>query len=100
MAYSIFYFDEVEIDIKEARSWYKATAEKLENRFVQAIENMIIKLQEWPKAYAIRYKNVRIAHPPIFPYSIHFYIDDVENRIIIIAIVHGRRHPDVAKKRL
>jgi plasmid stabilization system protein ParE len=100
MAYSIFYFDEVEIDIKEARSWYKAADEKLENRFVQAIENTIIKLQEWPKAYAIRYKNVRIAHPPIFPSSIHFYIDDVENKIVIIAIVHGRRHPNVAKKRL
>jgi plasmid stabilization system protein ParE len=100
MAYSIFYFDEVELDIKEARSWYNATDEKLENRFIQAIENTIIKLQEWPKAYAIRYKNVRIAHPPIFPYSIHFYIDDVENRIVIIAIVHGRRHPNVAKKRL
>jgi plasmid stabilization system protein ParE len=100
MVYSIFYFDEVEIDIKEARSWYKATNEKLEKRFVDAIENTIIKLQEWPKAYGIRYKNVRIAHPPIFPYSIHFYIDDVENRIVIIAIIHGRRHPDVAKKRL
>jgi uncharacterized membrane protein len=46
MAYSIFYFDEVEIETKEARSWYKATNEKLENRFVQAIENVIIKLQE------------------------------------------------------
>jgi hypothetical protein len=46
MVYSIFYFNEVEIDNKEARSWYKATNEKLENRFVQAIENAIIKLQE------------------------------------------------------
>jgi hypothetical protein len=65
MAYSIFYFDEVEIDIKEARSWYKATDEKLENRFVQAIENTIIKLQEWPKAYAIRYK-MFVLHIPQF----------------------------------
>jgi hypothetical protein len=46
MGYSIFYFDEVEMDIKEARSWYKATNEKLEKRFVSAIENTIIKLQE------------------------------------------------------
>jgi plasmid stabilization system protein ParE len=88
------------MDIKEARSLYKATNEELEKRFVSAIENTIIKLQEWPKAYAIRYKNIRIAHPPIFPYAIHFYIDDVQNRIVIISIVHGRRHPDVAKKRL
>jgi hypothetical protein len=46
MTYSIFYFDEVEMDIKEARSWYKSIDEKLENRFIQAIENTIKKLQE------------------------------------------------------
>jgi plasmid stabilization system protein ParE len=88
------------MDIKEARLWYKATNEKLEKRILEAIEKTILKVQEWPKAYAIRYKNIRIAHPPIFPYAIHFYIDDVENRIVVIAIVHGRRHPDVAKKRV
>ncbi len=100
MTYSVFYFDEVEMDIKEARLWYKSTSEKLEKRFLEAIEKTIIKLIKWPKAYAIRYKNVRIAHPKIFPYSIHFYIDDVQNRIVIIAVIHGRRHPDFAKKRL
>ena len=100
MAYQIFYFDEVEIDIKEAISRYKATDKKLEKRFIEAIEITIIRLQAWPKAYAIRYKNVRIAHPPIFPYAIHFYIDDIENTIVIIAVVHGRKHLDTAKKRL
>jgi hypothetical protein len=44
MAYSIFYFDEVEIDIKEARLWYKATNEKLEKRFLEAIEKTILKV--------------------------------------------------------
>ena len=100
MDYHIFYLDEVEIDIIEARTWYKASDTKLENRFIDAIENTILKIQAWPKAYSIRYKNVRIAHPPIFPYGIHFYIDDVQNRIVIIAIIHGRRHLDIAKKRL
>jgi plasmid stabilization system protein ParE len=100
MAYSIFYFDEVENDILEARNWYKASNEKLETRFLIAIENTIKRILEFPKAYGVRYKNIRIAHPPIFPYSIHFYIDDLQNRIVIIAIVHGRRHPDFAKNRL
>jgi plasmid stabilization system protein ParE len=100
MEYSLFYFDEVEIDIQEARNCYKADDEKLEKRFTNVIENTILKLLKHPKAYGIRYKNIRIAHPPIFPYSIHFYIDDLQNRIVIIAIVHGRRHTDFAKKRL
>jgi plasmid stabilization system protein ParE len=100
MDYSVFYFDEVEIDVSQARLWYKSVDEKLESKFVKAIENVIQRIQKLPKAYSVRYKNIRIAHPPIFPYSIHFYIDDVQNSIVIIAIVHGRRHPDVARKRI
>jgi plasmid stabilization system protein ParE len=100
MEYSVFYFDEVEIDVSQARLWYKSVDEKLESKFVKAIENVIQRIQKLPKAYSVRYKNIRIAHPPIFPYSIHFYIDDAQNSIVIIAIVHGRRHPDVARKRI
>jgi plasmid stabilization system protein ParE len=100
MEYSLFYFDEVEIDIQEARNWYKAVDEKLEKRFTNVIENTILKLLKHPKSYGIRYKNIRIAHPPVFPYGIHFYVDDLQNKIVIIAIVHGRRNPDFAKKRL
>ena len=100
MPYSIFYFDEVETDLKEAILWYKFTDKKLESRFLMAIEKAVLKLQELPKAYSIRYRNIRIAHPPVFPYSIHFYIDDDKEMVVIIAIVHGRRHPDYAKKRL
>lgn len=83
MEYALFYFDEVELDIQLARRWYKAVNEKLERRFVNAIESVILKLQRHPKAYGI-----------------HFYIDDLQNRIVIIAIVHGRRNPDFAKNRL
>ncbi len=56
MMYKLYYFDEVELDIKEARAWYRATNEKLESRFVQAVQDTILKLQTWPKAYSIRYK--------------------------------------------
>ena len=100
MAYSIFYFDEVETDFKEAKLWYRSVNEELELRFINSIEKTIFKLQEHPKAYSIRYKNVRVAHPPVFPYAIHFYIDDDKEMIVIIAIVHGRRDPDYAEKRL
>ncbi len=100
MSYSLTYFDEVEMDMIDAKLWYKATNEKLEKRFIDAIEKTIFKLIEWPKAYAIRYQNVRIAHSPVFPYSIHFYINEIQNEIVIIAIVHNRRVPDFEKKRL
>lgn len=55
---------------------------------------------ERPASYAIRYKNVRIAHPNTFPYSIHYYIDDTAHCVVIIAIIHDHRDPDTAKERV
>jgi hypothetical protein len=34
---------------------------------------------------------VRIAHTKIFPYNIHFYIDEAKKQIVIIGIVHNKR---------
>ena len=44
-----------------------------------------------PFAYSVRYRNVRIAHTEIFPYNIHFYIDEEKSHIVIIGIVHNKR---------
>jgi hypothetical protein len=44
-----------------------------------------------PSAYAIRYKNVRIAHTRIFPYNVHFFINEEAQQIVIIGVVHGKR---------
>jgi hypothetical protein len=100
MAYTLTYFDEVENDVAAAKLYYRASSEGLEKRFANAIELAILKLQQWPAAYAIRYKNVRIAYPVIFPYAIHFYIDEKKHSIIITAIVFAGRDPKIAKTRI
>jgi plasmid stabilization system protein ParE len=87
------------MDIYEAKTWYKKQKEGLELKFANAIEKVIEHILETPKSYSIRYKKIRIAHPKIFPYNIHFYIDEPNKSIVITAIIHARRHPKVAKKR-
>ena len=99
MAYSVFYFDEVATDLKEARNWYRNKNKKLETRFTLAIKETILKLQKQPNAYSIRYKNIRVANTPIFPFAIHFNFNDDKKMIVIIAIIHGKRDPEYAKKR-
>jgi len=98
--YTLNYFDEVETDVASAKAWYHSKLDGLEKRFAKAIGEAIINLQKTPTAYAIRYKNVRIAYPAIFPYAIHFFIDELQNRIVIIAIVFAGRNPDYAKNRI
>jgi hypothetical protein len=64
----------------------------LEEKFDLSVKNSIAGILKMPSAYAIRYKNIRIAHTKIFPYNIHFYIDEKEKQIIITGIVHNKRN--------
>ena len=100
MAYSALYFDEVVNDIKEAKFWYKEKKEGLEIEFALAIEQAIRLIMDMPAAYPVRYKNVRFAHPKVFPYNIHFYIDEPVQTVVIIAVVHHKQNPDFAKNRI
>ncbi len=99
MAYQLQYFDEVEVDIREAQAWYRSQKEGLEIEFAKALEKIIKQILENPRVYTVRYKKVRIAHPKIFPYNVHFYIDEADTIVVITAIVHNKRHPGIVKKR-
>lgn len=99
MPYKLLYYDEAKMDIKEAKDWYKKQRKGLEKEFAAAIKDTIINILVRPSSHTIRYKNVRIAHPDTFPYSIHYYIDDVRHYIVITAIIHDHRDPDISKSR-
>ena len=90
--YSVFYLDEVENDIIVAKQWYAEQQKSLEVRFVAAVKEALSNILKMPTAYAVRYKNVRIAHTKTFPYNVHFYIDEAKEQIVIIGIVHNKRN--------
>jgi plasmid stabilization system protein ParE len=96
----LLYFDEVLVDVQEAKHWYKEQREGLEVEFAAAIEKTIMQILKMPEAFAVRYKNIRIAYPKRFPYSIHFYLDDYKATVVITAIIHSKRQPKTAKKRV
>ncbi|MBO9572424.1 MAG: type II toxin-antitoxin system RelE/ParE family toxin [Chitinophagaceae bacterium] len=99
MAYKILYFDEARLDIQEAKLWYRTQLKGLERRFAEDIKNAILRLKERPSVHAIRYQNIRIAHPDVFPYSVHFYIDEENKTVVIISIVHNSRDPLFTQER-
>jgi len=99
MALKLFYYDEVGQDIREARKWYREQQLGLDNRFAADVKLSISRLQKNPLNYEVKYRNVRIAYCDIFPYGIHFYIDEAATQLIIIAIVHQQRNPEYSKKR-
>lgn len=70
----------------------------LSQRFTQAVKTTIVDLQKHPTFYAIRYKNIRVAHTSKFPYAVHFFIDN--DLIVITAIIYGGRDPNMAFERV
>jgi mRNA-degrading endonuclease RelE of RelBE toxin-antitoxin system len=98
--YNSQYLDQVFTDIQEAKIWYKEQKEGLEVEFALAIETAIEKVLKMPTSYSTRYKNIRIAHPKIFPYNIHFYIDEVNEIVVFTAIIHNKRKPKLAINRV
>lgn len=99
MRYQLTYYQEVANDIGEAKLWYHNQLPGLEKRFAKDIKKAITRLKASPFIHAIRHKNIRVAHPDVFPYAIHYYVDDVMKRIVIIGVVHNSRNPTFLSNR-
>lgn len=93
MALSLHYLDVVKSDIHEAKDWYKKQKPGLQKEFALEVKKCIHRLQKNPLHYEVKYRNVRTAFTEVFPYAVHFYIDEPAHRIVIIAIIHQSRDP-------
>ena len=91
MMYKVLYLDEVENDIAVAKQWYAERQKDLDARFAVAVKETLSNISKMPSAYATRYRNIRIAHTRVFPFNVHFYIDETKAQVVITGIVHNRR---------
>ncbi|MES2702356.1 MAG: plasmid stabilization system [Bacteroidota bacterium] len=86
-------------EFRMAREWYRQQLVKgLSDRFAKSVKDTVARIQFNPYAFAVRYKNVRIAHTNIFPYALHFYLDN--DTIIITSIIFQGRNPLIARSRV
>ncbi|MDR1171962.1 MAG: hypothetical protein LBL24_05875 [Bacteroidales bacterium] len=97
--YPVLYLDEVRNDILCAKQWYAEQQDGLEDHLVSAIKEAVANIMKTPSAYAVRYKDVRIAHTKVFPYNIHFFIDEAKGQVVITGIVHNKRKDALFLKR-
>jgi hypothetical protein len=99
MKYKYYIIPPAREEFRLAREWYQQQHVKgLGSRFAQAVKVLIAKIRTNPFAYAIRYKDVRIAHTHTFPYALHFYLQD--DTIIITSIIFQGRNPLISRSRI
>ena len=82
-------------DIKEAALWYNKKQKGLGKRFTKEIRRKTNLLRQEPYEVAIRYDDVRTAILDVFPYMIHYSIDESQKLIVISAVLHTSRSPDI-----
>lgn len=86
-------------DIKEAAKWYNERQPGLGKRFTQHVRQKVKFIRQNPKAVAIRYDDSRTAVLDVFPYMIHFTIDEENKLVIISAVLSTHRDPEMWKER-
>ena len=75
-------------DVHEAAAWYNSKQKGLGKRFVQAIRDKVQYIKQNPKASPVRYDDVRTAVLDVFPFMIHYTIEEQNKTVIITAVFH------------
>ncbi len=86
-------------DIREVAIWYNEKQKGLGKKFTVQVRDTIYLIKQNPKAYNVRYDDVRTAVLSVFPFMLHYTIDEKNKTIIISAILHTSRNPDIWKSR-
>jgi plasmid stabilization system protein ParE len=86
-------------DIQEAALWYNKQQNGLGKRFTAEVREKVHFIRQNPKASNVRYDNVRTAVLNVFPFMVHFTIDEKNKTIIISAVLHTSRNPELWKNR-
>lgn len=95
--YNLSFRPLTENDIQKIVDYYDTINPKLSDVFLDELEISIKHIQNMPKACQKRLGNIRAAFLKRFKYGVYFKIYD--DNIVIIAVLHSSRNPEIWKKR-
>ena len=98
MKYKVIVRPEAEDDLKEAFAWYEDKRAGLGYDFLLQVDGGLNFIRKNPEIYPIEYKGTRKHLIKRFPYKIIYLVK--EEKIIILTVIHGKRRPDLIKKRI
>lgn len=82
-------------DIREAALWYSKQQKGLGLRFITEVREKVYFIRQNPKASNIRYSSIRTAGLSVFPFMVHFTVDEKNKTVIVSAVLHTSRDPEL-----
>ncbi len=98
MNFSVKLRSEAQKDIEESAKWYEQQRENLGFDFLDEIDKSCLLIEHDPLMYEEVYKNLRRVVVERFPFNIFYFVE--EESIVIVAVIHGSRHPKKWQKRI
>jgi plasmid stabilization system protein ParE len=93
----VIFRPEAETEAYEAFDWYESNRQGVGVEFRSALQLTIQRIAEHPTSYAPEHRQLRHALVRRFPYGVYFRI--VGDVVVVVGIIHLKRHPGVAKTR-
>lgn len=85
-------------EYSEAVEFYAERRVEIAQKFINAVENTIFKIVEYPTRWPVIDEDIRRCLMRKFPYGILYTIED--NFILILAVMHCSREPGYWKDRI
>ena len=98
MKYNVIVRPEAEKDLKEAFAWYEDKSVGLGYEFLLHVDAGINFIKRTPELHPIEYKGTRKHLIKRFPYKIIYFVE--KEKIILLAVLHGKRSHDLIKQRI
>ena len=98
--YKIFIIEGAKLDIKDSRTHYRSIYKSLGKRFTADLKRVVKTISTSPLTFGFRFNDFRTANLNIFPYQLHFMVEEETHSNIIFAVLHAHRDPDFIKSRL
>lgn len=77
--------------MEEAFKWYETQRPGLGGVFRRAIDIGVAAVEHEPEAHAVVHRDMRRFLLPRFPYGLYYRV--MEQNIVVVACMHGKRHP-------
>lgn len=99
MTLGVVYKRAASADVVSAYAWYESQKPELGEHFLAAVESAVSRAAQQPVAYEIieRRRRVRRVLTTRFPYAVYFFVDGT--RLVVLAVLHSARDPDVWRSR-
>ena len=92
------FLPETKAEFDEAADWYEARQKGLGKDFIRKVREVVLRIAGNQRLFPTVHEQIRQTVIERFPYSI-LYQDDSQE-ILVIAVFHSSRNPDVWKSRV